>query len=142
MLPQSGFAAYQVDRRAFLGSGFGQEQGAVGKIESGLSVFACDLRSLRLPVKPSGDHEVNDEKEFTFQHEDDTLAEAAELYDFLSFRRANRRIEGAQNKRTADTDLLYRLIQHPFRERLDIDGNIRKLRHVSGKLIGYRLTRL
>src|SRR5215510_5128698 len=79
MLPQSGFAAYQVDRGPFLGSGFGQEQGAVGKIERGLAVFAGDLRTLGLPVKPSGDHEMNDEKKFVFQDKDNALAEAAKL---------------------------------------------------------------
>src|SRR5262244_101849 len=67
MLPQSGFAAYQVDRGAFLGSRFSQEQGAVGKIERGLAVFAGDLRTLGLPVKPPGDHQMNNEIEIVFQ---------------------------------------------------------------------------
>src|SRR4030095_899234 len=53
MLLQSGLSVYQVNRRAFLGPRFGQEQRTIGKIERGLSVFAGDLRPLRLPVKPS-----------------------------------------------------------------------------------------
>ena len=102
MFSQSGLPANEVDRRAFLGPRFGEEQGAIGKIESGLAVLAGDLRAFWFPVKPSGDHEMNDEKEFVFQREDDTLAETSKPQNSLSFGGADWRIEGTQNKRATD----------------------------------------
>ena len=61
-------------------------------------------------MKPAGDHEMNNEKEFAFQLENDAFAEPAKCHDFLSFRSADRRIKGSQNKRAADADFQNRLI--------------------------------
>ena len=129
MLLQSGLAMYQVNRRAFLGPCFGEEQRAVGKIERGLSVFAGRSSPPSLPVKPPGDHQMNDEKEFVFQREDDALAEAAKRQNSLSFSGANRQIEGPKtnglpdgSSELADSGLV--------RECLDVNNNVRKLRHV------------
>ena len=80
-------------------------------------------------MKPPADHEMNDEKEFVFQREDDALAETPKRQHSLSFSGTDRRIEGAQDKRATDTDFLNRLIQDPLRERLDINSNVRKFRH-------------
>ena len=58
---------------------------------------------------------MNDEKEFVFELENDALAEPAKRQNFLAFSGANRRIEGSQDKRAADTNLLNRLIQDALR---------------------------
>ena len=73
---------------------------------------------------------MNDEKQFVFQLKDDTLTEAAERQDFLSFRSTNGRIERPQDEWTANADFLNRLIEDALRERLDVNGDVREFRHV------------
>ena len=83
MFPQRRFPTNQMDRCPLLGSGFGQQQRAIGKIEGRLAVFPRDLRALRFPMKPTGDHEMNDEKKLVFQIEDDALAEPPQRQNFF-----------------------------------------------------------
>src|SRR5580765_5869892 len=101
-----------MNRRALLGPRFGQEQCSVGKIEGRLAIFTGDLRAFRFPVKSSGDHQMNDQEKIVFELENDALTNPAERQNFLAFGCAERRFEGAQDKRAAYANLLNRLIQN------------------------------
>ena len=67
-----------MNRRALFRSRLGQKQCSIGEIERGLAVLAGDLRAFRFPVKPPGDHQMNDQEKIVVQLEDDALAETAQ----------------------------------------------------------------
>src|SRR4026207_1774564 len=75
------------------------------------------------------DHQMNDEKKFIFQRENDALAQAAQRQNFLSLSGVYGRIESSQNKRAADANLLNRLIENPLGEGLDVNGDVGKFGH-------------
>src|SRR5512145_1551818 len=129
MFSQGGFAANQINRCALLGSGLGQKQSTIGKVEGGLPVLARDLRAFRLPVKPAGNHQMNNEKESIFQIEDDAFTDPAQGQDCFPFRRADARVERANDKRAADADSLNRLIEDTLAQCFDVNGYVRELRH-------------
>jgi hypothetical protein len=58
---------------------------------------------------------MNDQEKIVFELENDALTNPAERQNFLAFGCAERRFEGAQDKRAADANLLNRLIQDALR---------------------------
>ena len=75
-----------------------------------MAVLARHGDAALLPMKPAGDHEVKNQEQLVFELENDALADALEADNLLAFRRPNRRLEGAQEKRIAETNFFQRLI--------------------------------
>src|SRR5207253_2830901 len=73
----------------------------------------------------------NHEEQSTLEDEDDPLAEPANLEHAPSAGCAERRVERAHHERTRDANPLQRLTGHARRDRLDVDGDVRKLRHAA-----------
>src|SRR5262252_7777432 len=57
------FLFNQVQRGSFLRSGFREQQGAGLEIERRETQLAGDFRAAFLPLKPSGNHQMNDKKQ-------------------------------------------------------------------------------
>ncbi len=72
------FVVKEVEGGAALGTGFGENEGAVGKIEGGEIVTAAEFGSEGAPVKASGDHQVKNEPETVVEFDGDALADAEE----------------------------------------------------------------
>lgn len=77
------------------------------------------------PLKPTRNHQVNDEKVFAFEFENDLLSQAANRTDFPSDQSRRRRIDRTQYERTRNPDAFERLIQQASLKRFDIDNNVR-----------------
>ena len=60
---------------------------------------------------------------------EDALPEAAQRQHFLSLYRVDRRVEGSQDKRTADADSLNRLIEDTLGKRLNVNRHVGKFGH-------------
>jgi len=79
---ETAFAEDDVQRCAFLRAGFGPEQGTIGKVEGSKTARrgnfdAAGLCAERMPMKTSGDHEMEDQPEVVFETDTDAFAEAA-----------------------------------------------------------------
>lgn len=79
------FVAKEVDGGAALRTGFGEDEGAVGKIEGGEIVTAAEFGPEGAPVKASGDHQVKNEPETVVEFDGDALADAMEGTDGVAF---------------------------------------------------------
>ena len=90
--PERRFAANQIERRAPLRSGFGQDDRSRLEIEGSEANFAgnlwarfvCAFSAFCSEPEATGDHQVNDHEQIAFQLPDHALAEAAQGHDFLS----------------------------------------------------------
>ena len=121
----------EMDRGALLRRRLREHQRAGWEIEGGKADLSRDLRSPLEPLEPAGDHQVNHQEQPTLEDEDDPLAEPANLEHAPSAGCAERRVEGAHHERTRDANTLQRLTGHARRDRLDVDGDVRKLRHAA-----------
>src|SRR5262249_11902468 len=83
------------------------------------------FRAARSPAKPPGDHQMKNEKEISLEHEDDPLAEAANLDDPLSPRGADRHIDGAQEEWAREPHLFERLVRDAGTKMLDVKRDVR-----------------
>src|SRR5580658_2663510 len=95
-----------MQRRALLGTGFGEKQAAIWKIESCETTGARHLDAAGAPVQASGDHEVQHQPQIVVQPNGDPFADPAELSNGFVLGAMKRRVHGAQEKRTCETDML------------------------------------
>src|SRR5207247_7662283 len=119
----------QMERGSFLGPGFSQQQSARGKVESGQPKLSRDLRVFGAPAKTTSDHHMEDQKEFAFQAEYDTFAQAAQFNHFLSFGFLDGRIKRSNQKRAGQSDLFQPLVQYSVLQSLNIDDSISQFGH-------------
>src|SRR5206468_13092226 len=99
------------------------------KIKRRETDLSGNRRAAIAPPQAPGDHQVNYEKQIPIQLEYDALADAPKRYDRATFRRADRRLRRAHEKRIRNTQAFERLLQHPRRKRLEVKGDIRKFGH-------------
>src|SRR5262249_59624129 len=86
-------ALQEMNRRALLRPGLGQRERARREVEGRQSELAGHLRAWRLPVKATGDHQVDRQEEIALEGDDDALAQAAEPGDDATVGCGDRRIE-------------------------------------------------
>ena len=88
------------------------------------------LRAALEPAQPAGDHQVQDEKPFVVEREDDPLAEPPHVDHAPAFGLADRRHGGAQHERIAGSARA-RAAAERMRdgERVAVDVEVGKLRH-------------
>ena len=89
----------------------------------------AELLSGHPPAQPSRDHQVHHEEEIVAEIEDDALADAAHCAHLAADEGVDRRIVGAQDKRTRDEESLQALADRVPREGLQVDANVGQLRH-------------
>jgi hypothetical protein len=87
-----------MERGAALGAGFGEDEGAVGKVEGGEVVAAAELCAERTPVEAASDHEMKDEPEAVVEFEDDAFADAVEGADGVVFGVFDAGLDGAEEE--------------------------------------------
>jgi hypothetical protein len=130
---EAGFAVDEVEGGALFGAGFGPEEGAVGKVKGSQAAGWGDFDAARLPVKTTGDHEMEDEPEVVFEAEADAFAEAAKAENFSAEGVGEGRSGGAEEKRAGDADGLESLVKDAGFESFDIDGDVGKFGHGTGR---------
>lgn len=126
---EAGFALNDVKRSAFLGAGFGPEERAVGKVESGEAARGRDFDVAGFPVQAAGDHEMEDEPEIVFEADADAFAESAEAENFLAEGVRERRRSGSQKERTGDAYVFERLVEDALLESFEVDRDVGKFGH-------------
>src|SRR5689334_25210931 len=112
VLPQSSFAADQMQRRALFRSRFGEHERARGKIQRSEAQLPRERRTRRLPVQTAGNHEVNDQIKIVFERDDDALAETLQADDPFAKSFGYRRLDRAQEKRARKTYAVQRLAEN------------------------------
>ena len=95
---------------------------------------AAGLGAERMPVKASGDHEMEDKPEAVFEADADAFAEPAELEDFFAESAGERRVRCAQEEGTDDADRFESLAKNAGFEGFDVDGDIGEFRHTDSML--------
>ena len=75
-------------------------------------------------MQASGDHQVQDQPEVTFQADGDALAKPAQLPDDTAFGGADGRFDGAQKEWCREADTLQRLTENPFFQRFNVDRDV------------------
>jgi len=128
---EASFAGDDVKGSAFLGAGFGPEQGTIGKVESGEATRRGDFDAARLPMETAGNHEMEDEPEVVFKANADAFAKAAEAQDFLAEGRGERRSGGTEQKRAGNAHGFEGLLEDAHLEGFEIDGDVGEFGHGS-----------
>ena len=129
VLAQGRFAPGQVDGRALLRARLGHEKRPRRAIQGGHADLARDLRPGRLPVQAPGDHEVEDHEELVVQLDDDPLAQSPQATHGLAADGGEGRVDGAQHEGAGEPDALEPGAEDARPQRLDVDGDVRELRH-------------
>ena len=122
-------AGHQVQRGALLRSSFGQREGAGIEIESGKRPAAIRDLPAVAPVQTAGNHQVQDQPEVVVESNGDAFADSPQPGHLAAKRRFERGIGGAEQKRSADQDVVERFPANALIERFDIDDDIRQLWH-------------
>jgi len=129
VLGEARLAADEIERRAPLRTGLGQDERARREIERGQADLAAELGARGLPVEPPGDHQVQHQEQIALEADHDALAEAREPDDTAAGRRRDRRIDRAKQERAREPHALEGRAHDPRLERLDVDGDVGQLRH-------------
>jgi len=129
VLSQSFFTPNQIQRRALLRSGLGENESSGWEVERPQAELAGNFCAGGLPVETTGNHQVYYKEEISFQLEDDAFPETAQPENFSAKGFTYRRIDGAKKKRTCDPNPLERLAQDAPLQRLYIFNNIREFWH-------------
>ena len=82
-------------------------------------------------MQPSGDHQMQRQPKIIFESKDDAFPQPPEGGDFSSLHAMNGRHRGAQQKRAGDAHLLQRLAHEATLQGLEVDCDIRQLRHAA-----------
>ena len=100
-----GFVTEEVERGATFGSGFGENERAIGEVEGSKIVSAAKLGSDGTPVEPASDHEVQDEPEAVVEFDGDAFADATKGADGMAFGLFDGGLDGAEEERAGDADV-------------------------------------
>src|SRR5215469_4145554 len=126
---QACFSANHMERGATLGAGFGEDEGAVGKIEGGEVAAAGEFGMGWFPVQAAGDHEVKNQPEIVVETNGDALADPAERADGVAFGGREGLVGGAEEKGAVEADVLERLIEDAGLERGEVGGDVGEFGH-------------
>jgi hypothetical protein len=99
------FVGEEVEGGSPLGTGFSEDEGAVGEVEGGEIVAAAEFGSDRAPVKAPRDHEVQDEPEAVVELDGDAFADAVKPADGVAFDLFNCGTDGAEEEWTGYSDV-------------------------------------
>src|SRR5260370_36618434 len=119
---------YQIKRRTFSSSRFGQRKRAGVKIERGRNAAAVRHDPVFLPMEPSGDHQMEDKPEVVIEPEDDAFAGTAQLSYGVALDRLDRRRSRPQQRRTSTLYSLQLVLQHNHLQRLNVNRDVGQLR--------------
>ena len=122
-------APHQIQGRTPLGTGLGQDQRQLREVERGEAHLAGDLGASSEDLEPSRDHQVNDEEQIALELPDQALAETAQANHGLAVSLIDRRIDGANEKRTREANPFEALIEDARPERVEVQLDVRKFRH-------------
>src|ERR1043166_1569124 len=128
-LGESVATANEMQRGAAFRSGFGEREYAGRKLERGEVVATAGFGTFRLPVQSTGDHQMDDDEQLAVRLDRDAFAESLDGDDALADQVGEWWLDGAEQERRLETDLFERLADDPAPERLDVDGDVRQLRH-------------
>ena len=84
---------------------------------------------MRLPVKPAGDHQVQDQPELVLKPDGNSLSHSPQLAHCLAPDGFQRRLECPEQERAVDSHPLQPLSDYAPDERLDVDHDVREFRH-------------
>ena len=76
---------------------------------------------------------MKDQEEIVLQLEDDALAQAAETQDLAVFALLYRRLDGPEQKRTREADLLKGLAYDPRLQGVDVEQDIGQFGHTASR---------
>ena len=130
-------ASHQIQRRAPLRAGFGENQRAILEVKCGEADLARDLWTRLVcafggPLEAAGDHQVNDEEQVALELPHEPLAKPPEGDDLLAVGLIDRRIEGADEERAGEPDALEPLTDDARLKRMQVQLDVWKFRHQSG----------
>src|SRR5213594_894412 len=97
---------------------FGEEQRAVREVEGGEPAAPRDGRAGRLPVQPSGDHQVQYGEVLAVECEDDALSQAPDRPHGAAREVRDGWLRRAEQERTRDADRLEPPSDDPRGERV------------------------
>jgi hypothetical protein len=95
-----------MERGPMLCARFSEEKSAVRKIECGERPLSSDFRIPFLPMKSTGDHEMENEKQVAVEFPDDLFSDAAQSDDVPLLSISNRRVEAPKKKWAGEADSL------------------------------------
>jgi hypothetical protein len=130
-----GFVGEEVERSAVFGTGFGEDEGAVGEVESGEIVSATEFGFGGAPVETARDHEVQDEPEAVVELDGDALADATEGYDGVAFDLFDVGLNGAEQEWARDADADEGLVEDAELKGGEVGRDVGEFRHVVGEMI-------
>ena len=125
------FSLHEGERCSPFGSGFGEYQNTVRKIEAGKSEFEWNLAIGRPPAKAASDHEVDDEEELIAEVYDQSLSQTAHPF----YRAANdcrdRRIDRSKKKGVREAEAFQGMADDVPVERFEVDGDVGEFGHAA-----------
>ena len=125
------FSANHLKGGALLRSCFCEQQRAVLKLEEA-PARASDQSRLGAgftPAQTTGDHQVNDEKQFRIKCQHDPLADAPNAADDLTLKSCDRRIHGAKDERAAEQDSIETMPDEAVAQSFDVQHHVGKFWH-------------
>src|SRR4051812_37569424 len=84
-------------------------------------------------MQPASDHQVQNKKTVAIERPNNAFADPGDIVNLATLKFFERRIEGTNEKRTDDVNLLERLFFDATLEVFDIDGDVRKFGHPSAR---------
>ena len=122
-------ACEQMQRRATLSAGLGEQQRPAIELESRERNAARRLGAHRQPAQASRDHQMDDEEQSAVEHQHDALAEALDTDDAPALGLGDGRHCGAQQEGIEHADALQRAAAQLRVQALHVDGDVGQLRH-------------
>ena len=120
----------EVERRALLRAGLGEDQRAVREVERGEPDLARDLgAAARSSAAGPAIIRWMTSVQVAVERQDDALADALDRLDRRDRAARRRRIDSAQHERARDPDALERLADGQRAQPLDVDGDVGQLGH-------------
>ncbi len=119
------FSAEDVKGGSAFGSGFGEDERAVGEVEGGEVVSASEFCAGGFPVEAAGDHEMEDEPVAVVEADGNALSDTAKFCDGVAFDTGDRRLRGAKEEGAGDSDLLEGLADKALFECADVCRDVR-----------------
>ena len=90
-----------------------------------------------MPVKPAGNHQMQDEPMLFFESYADAFTQATQRDNLSSLRAGDWGHCGAQQKRPRNLHALERLTQNALLQRFDVNDDVRQFRQSDVRLAGW-----
>ena len=95
-----------MQRRAFLGSGFGQKQRPGREVQGRQTQASRNASAFVLPLEAAGNHQMDNEEEAVIEFQNDLFAEAAQCLNGPATDGRDRRSDGPDDKRAGQAHAL------------------------------------